>query len=56
MALKWLGNTGAHEGSISDADLLDAFEIFEHALAEIVDKRSANLAALAKKLTKKHGS
>ncbi len=55
MALKWLGNAGSHNGEVRKDDLLDAFEIMEHALVEIVDRRSAKVAALAKKLTKKHG-
>jgi hypothetical protein len=54
MALKWLGNAGSHNGEVRKDDLLDAFEIMEHALVEIIDKRSAKVAALAKKLTKKH--
>lgn len=55
MALKSLGNTGAHEGSITKSDLLDAFEVLEHSLDEIIDQRSKRVAALAKSLTKKHG-
>jgi hypothetical protein len=56
MALKWLGNAGSHTNrEVSKDDLLDAFEIMEHALAEIIEKRSAKVAALAKKLTLKHG-
>ena len=55
IALKWLGNSGSHDGEVSKNDLLDAFEILEHALGEIIDQRSAKVAALAKKLTKKHG-
>lgn len=55
MALKWLGNAGSHSIEVSKNDLLDAFEIMEHSLGEIIDKRSAKVAALAKKLTKKHG-
>lgn len=54
MALKWLGNTGSHHGQVSQEDVLDAFEIMEHALGEIIDRRSAKVAKLAKKLTKKH--
>jgi hypothetical protein len=55
IALKWLGNAGSHESSsVSHSDLLDAFEIMEHALSEIIDDRSARVAALAKKLTNKH--
>lgn len=55
MALKWLGNTGSHDREVSKVDLLDAFEILEHALVEIIDGRSARVAALAKKITLKHG-
>jgi len=54
MALKWLGNTGSHEANISRDDLLDAFEILEHALGELIDRRSVKVAELANKLTKKH--
>jgi hypothetical protein len=58
MALKWLGNAGSHSNrEVGRDDLLDAFEILEHALGEIIDKRSARsakVAELAKKLTKKH--
>lgn len=54
MALKWLGNAGSHRGDVSAADLLDAFEIMEHALGEVIDRRSARVAELAKRLTKRH--
>ena len=55
MALKWLGNAGSHNREVNQKDLLDAFEIMEHALGEVIDRRSARVAELAKKLTKKHG-
>jgi len=54
MALKWLGNTASHEGSVSRDDLLDAFEILEHSLSELIEQRSARVAELARQLTKKH--
>jgi hypothetical protein len=54
MALKWLGNAGSHVGAVNQSDLLDAFEILEHALSEIVDRRAARVALLAKKMLKKH--
>ncbi|MFM0561416.1 DUF4145 domain-containing protein [Paraburkholderia sediminicola] len=54
MALKWFGNTGSHGGEVSKTDLLDAFEILEHTLVEIIDKRAEKVALLAKKLTQKH--
>jgi hypothetical protein len=54
MALKWLGNAGSHGRTVSRSDLLDAFEIMEHALIEIIEGRAAKVAELAKKLTAKH--
>lgn len=55
MALKWLGNTASHEAGVTRDDLLDAFEILEHILAEVIEKRSDRVTELARKLTKKHG-
>ena len=55
MALKWLGNAGSHIGDVNKDDLLDAFVIMEHALSEIIERRSAKVAELARKLIKKHG-
>lgn len=54
MALKWLGNTGSHTGTVNRDDLLDALEVLECALGEIIDKRSTRVATIAKQLTKKH--
>jgi len=54
LALKWLGNTGSHGTGVTASDLLDAFEVFEHCLAEIVTQRSKKIAALSKQLEKKH--
>lgn len=54
MALKWLGNTGSHGAKVNVDDLLDAFEILEHSLEEIIEKKSKRIADLANQLTKKH--
>lgn len=54
MSLKWLGNTGSHGQNITKDELLTAFEIFEHALIELIDKHSASIAEAAQKLTEKH--
>lgn len=55
MALKWLGNVGAHTVDVSADDILDAFAVLEHVLAEVVDKKSASIAKLAADIVKKHG-
>ena len=54
MALKWLGNTSSHASNVSREDVLDAFEILEHALFELIERRSAKVAKLAQKLAYKH--
>ena len=54
MALKWLGNTGSHGSKVNVEDLLDAFEILEYALEEIIESKSKKVAQLAAELTKKH--
>lgn len=54
MALKWLGNVGSHTTEVDTNDLLDAFEVFEHVLAELIGHRSAAVANLAAQLTVKY--
>lgn len=54
MAVKWLGNSGSHGTDVSRSDLLDALELVEHALAELIEKRSRRMAELAGKLSRKH--
>lgn len=52
MALKWLGNSASHSAdTIRLNELLDAYEVFEHALSEIIDKKSERLDKLSKKLS-----
>lgn len=55
MALKWLGNVGAHTVDVNADDLLSAFEVLEHVLSEVIDKKSAAIAKLASDMTNKYG-
>lgn len=54
MALKWLGNTASHQGSVSGDDLLDGFEVLEYSIVELFDQRPARVAELARLLKRKH--
>lgn len=54
MAIKWLGNTGSHDGSVGAKDVLDAYEIFDPTLDTILGERAKRVSKLAKQLTKKH--
>ena len=55
-AIKWLGNAGSHAGSdVSADDVLVAYNLVEHVLAEIYDAKGKKLTAIAKKVNKKKG-
>ncbi len=56
LAVKWGGNAGSHEGAAPKrADIFDSFDLLEHVLEEVYEKKSAYLAQLAKKITKAKG-
>lgn len=54
LALKWLGNTASHGSEIKGSEVLDALEIIEHVLQEVVTQRSNRIAKLAAELTARH--
>jgi hypothetical protein len=54
LAIKWLGNSGTHDLALTADELLDGFELLEHNLEEILEKKAARMVALAKGLTKRH--
>lgn len=56
LAVKWLGNAGSHSGAEPDvSDLRSAYDLLESVLAEIYDKKTEKLKAVAKKVNKKKG-
>lgn len=55
-ALRFVGNHGSHAGQSDQKALLDAFEILEGALSELVDNKKAKLAAKAKALIQSKGN
>lgn len=52
-ALRAIGNLGTHSSMLTRADLLETYEVYEHFLDEVVDKKSKSIAKKAKKLRKK---
>lgn len=59
LAIKWLGNEGSHaslEEGLTLDDLLDAYELFEHAIDLIYVQQSAKMKKLAAGINKKRGS
>jgi hypothetical protein len=54
-ALRVVGNLGTHNNSLERNEVLEAFEVYEHALAELIGKKSTQISKLAKKLSKTAG-
>lgn len=55
-AIKWLGNAGSHgSDGITTNDVLVAYDLTEHVLAEIYEGKDKELRSLAKKINKKKG-
>lgn len=54
-ALRQVGNIGSHEGGNTRQTILDAFEVYEHALSELFDERKAYFDRLRKKILQKNG-
>jgi hypothetical protein len=55
-ALRVVGNLGTHSNdALSRTEILEAFEIYEHALEELIGKKSKQIGKLAKRLSKHTG-
>lgn len=54
-ALRHVGNVGSHEGVVERDAVLDAFEVYQDALAELFGKRSAKIAAMKQTLIQSKG-
>nr|WP_210282967.1 DUF4145 domain-containing protein [Rhizobium sp. BK049] len=52
-ALRIVGNTGSHEGTVDFEELLDCFELLEDALIELLEERRAKLEAKAEAIIKR---
>lgn len=56
LAVKWIGNEGAHETALRLEDVLDGLEVLEYALDRIYDPRSRNVKKIVRGVLKKKGS
>jgi hypothetical protein len=55
-ALRCIGNLGTYKNVVSREELLDTFQVYEHALDESIGKKSKKIAKLAKTLGKAKAS
>lgn len=54
-AIRWIRNEGSHSGNVTSDDVLDALELLEFLLEEIVDRRPKKLARLAGEIARIKG-
>lgn len=54
-ALRFVGNVGSHDGMVEREAILDAFEIYQDAAAELFGKRRARIDLLKKKIIDSKG-
>jgi hypothetical protein len=47
LAIKWIGNEGSHAGSLTRDDVLDGFDLLDHALDQVFNTRAVERAKLA---------
>ncbi len=55
-ALRMIGNLGSHGGEVNREPLLDAFEIYEYALAELCGQRKKRIDQMRQKLISSNGN
>ncbi|GIF26825.1 hypothetical protein BJ973_000083 [Actinoplanes tereljensis] len=55
MAVKWIGNSGAHESGLSTEDVLEGAQMLTHALHLIYDPSQAELAHRVKMVNQRKG-
>jgi hypothetical protein len=56
LAIKWIGNTGSHIGTLDRNDLLDAYELLDFSLSKLYDKKETELEKLQKEINKRKGT
>lgn len=52
-AVKWIGNSGSHEATLSVAEVLEGAELLEHALKELYDPTNSLRRARIKEINRK---
>jgi hypothetical protein len=56
LAIKWLGNAGSHsDKKITLDDVMDAYEIMEEVLKELIEKKQEHIKKLVKTINRKKG-
>lgn len=53
LAIKWIGNAGSHRQTLEKKNIIAAYQMLEHVLQELFEKRTAFLAKTAKQINKR---
>ena len=52
-AIRWIGNSGSHDGELTRSDVLDGLEILERVLSELFDGNAKRIAAITSQIRKR---
>ena len=55
LAIKWIGNSGSHVGSLDNKDILETYELLELSLNKLFDNTEERLKKLSKKINSRKG-
>jgi len=55
LAIKWIGNSGSHVGTMEKIDILEAYELLELSLNKLYDETEDKLRKLSKQINKRKG-
>ncbi len=55
LAIKWIGNTGSHQGELHKEDILEAYQLLEHSLLSLYDNQEEKLRKISKEINSRKG-
>jgi hypothetical protein len=55
-ALRWLGNVGSHGEGVKWNTMLEAFQLVEYVIDEVILKKGENIKAIAQKIVNNKGA
>jgi hypothetical protein len=54
-AVKWLGNSGSHQGGLTAKNIITGFKIMENVIEELFQRRKSNLDSVVRQIIRRKG-
>ena len=55
LAIKWIGNEGSHPGNLERIDILETYELLEHSLDKLYERKDEKMKRLSKEINRNKG-